>query len=203
MNPYHALRATFAALLLAAITGCALMNRPAPLTTLQLRLPRAAHDAEFTWPEGVALVSLTSTSVISGNRVMVFDGAKVMQFNGLRWVDTPEAMLTEQFKLMQARREANRQVQHFAFLQLALVDFSIHLNGDGDKTVLVSANAELQCAANGSVQALGILSSEQPLQKMDDQSVAATFTNATETTAKAMLSAAKLALQRCPAAKYD
>ncbi len=203
MTPYRALRATFASLVLVVSTGCALLNRPAPLTTLQVRFPSAANDTEITWPAGLTLASLTSASVISGNRVIVFDGAKVMQFNGLRWVDTPAVMLTEQLQLMQVSAEGDttEAIQHLALLKLALVDFSIHLNDGGDKTVMVSANAELQCAANGSVQALGILSSEQPLQKMDDQSVAATFTNATETTAKAMLSAAKLALQRCPLAK--
>ena len=202
MNRYRALRATFALLLLAAITGCALINRPAPLTTLQVRFPKYVADRLLrTWPEGLALASLTSASVISGNRVIVFDGAKVMQFNGLRWVDTPAVMLTEQLRLMQVRSEADRPIQHFAFLKLALVDFSIHLSDGGDKTVLVSANVQLQCAANGPIQALGIFSSEHLLQRIDEQSIAATFTDATGTTANAMLSAAKLALQRCPMAK--
>ena len=196
MNAFRALRASFA-LLATATTGCALFSRPEPLITLQLQGATAASGLELAWPASMALESVDTTSVISSNRLIVIDGAKVMQFKGLRWVDTPAVMLTEQFKHWQARSEAGRPIQHFAFLKLALVDFSIHLNGDGDKTVLVSTNAELQCVANGPIQALGIFSSEQQLRKMDAQTIAVTFAYASETTGKKVFSAAKLALPEC------
>jgi ABC-type uncharacterized transport system auxiliary subunit len=203
MNRHRAFRAILLLLVIAAITACALLKSPESVTTLRLQFPNYGVNDKVAdaWPEHLAFESIDAMSVVSGNRVIVFDDAKVMQFNGLRWVDTPAVMLTEQLRLMQVRSAADRPIQHFAILKLALVDFSIHLNGDGDKTALVSANAELRCAANGPIYALGIFSSEQPLKKMDAQSIAATFANATGTTTRAMLSAAELTLQRCPVAK--
>ena len=196
MNTLRALCASFA-LLAAASTGCALFSRPEPLTTLQLRFPSqtANHELLSAWPESLALDSLVADSAISGNRVIVFDGAKVLQFTGLRWVDTPAVMLTEQFKHWQAQSEAIHRRPGKAYLALSFSDFSIHLKADKN-TVVVSSSAELRCAT-GSKKTLGIFSSQQPLRKMDAQTIAVTFAYASEATAKKMFSAAKLALPDC------
>ena len=197
MNAFRALCASFA-LLAAATTGCALFSRPEPLTTLQLRFPSlsANHELLSAWPQSLAFDSLVADSAISGNRVIVFDGAKVLQFTGLRWVDTPAVMLTEQFKHWQARSEAIHRRPSSADLVLSFSDFSIHLKAGGKNTVVVSSSAELRCAT-GSKQALGVFSSQQRLRKMDAQTIAVTFAYASEATAKAMFSAAKLALPEC------
>ena len=195
MNAFRALRASFA-LLATATTGCALFSRPEPLITLQLQGATAASGLELAWPASMALESVDTTSVISSNRLIVIDEAKVMQFRGLRWVDTPAVMLTEQFKHWQARSEAIPRRPNSAYLLLSFRDFSIHLKAAGENTVVVSSSAELRCAT-GSKQALGIFSSQQRLRKMDAQTIAVTFAYASEATAKAMISAAKLAIPEC------
>lgn len=192
-------RATFVLLIASSISACALMSRPEPLTTLQLRFPNvsATHALAPDWPGTMALDSLDTTAAIASNRVAVFDGAKVMQFAGLRWVDTPAVMLTEQFKMWQAQAIATRQLQNSALLQLSFTDFSIHINGTGSNTVVVSASANLRCATNDAIHSLGIYSSELPLPTMDAQNIAEVFSSAALATSAAVISAAKLAGVEC------
>jgi ABC-type uncharacterized transport system auxiliary subunit len=190
---------TAAALLIASsITACALLSRPKPLTTLQLRFPDISSQALSTaWPGTLAFESLNTATAISNNRVMVFDGAKVMQFAGLRWVDTPAVMLTEQFKTWQAQAVAEPERHRTAQLKLSLTDFSIHVNAADSNTVVVSASAELQCLSNDATHSLGIFSNAQPLQKMDAQRIAEVFSDATVATSAAVITAAKLAGTQC------
>jgi hypothetical protein len=155
-----------------------------------------------SWPDGLALASFASVRALSGNRVLVYDRAKIMQFNGLRWVDTPAVMLTEHHKLWQTLSEVQHPIKQSALMQLTLIDFSIHLDDDGDRTVVVSTSATTRCVASGSVQSLGVFSSEQVLREIDAQSIAASFADASATTAQAMLSAAHSALQQCQATEH-
>jgi ABC-type uncharacterized transport system auxiliary subunit len=191
-------RSTFVLLGAGSISACALIHRPEPLTTLQLRFPDSASQALSTaWPGSLAFESLDTSTAITNNRVMVFDGAKVMQFAGLRWVDTPAAMLTEQFTMWQAQAKATRRPQKSALLQLSFTDFSIHIDGADGNTVVVSASAELRCLSNDAIHALGIFSNTQALQTMDAQDIAKVFSDATLATSAAVISAAKLAGTQC------
>lgn len=67
MNRYRALHTTFAALVLAASNGCALLHRPEPLTTLQVRFSTSVNNVEGAWPGSIALESIAATAQLKKN----------------------------------------------------------------------------------------------------------------------------------------
>ena len=216
MTPCRALGATLALLMAEAMTACALINPPPPLTTVQLHLANQTTNRQLqnAWPDTLVLEVISADTAFAGNRVIVLDGAKVMQFAGLRWLDSPAVMLREQLELRQARIQVKRPPLNTAFVQLAINDFSIHLHANSDrllidsfaganKTVVVSIRARMRCASTASIQELGIFSSKLPLHNTDAQSVAATFATASEDAVNAMLSKAKLALPLCQFTKHS
>jgi ABC-type uncharacterized transport system auxiliary subunit len=197
MKHLKSFRAGLLSVLVCALTSCALLSRPPSLTTVQLGM--TTPEQSKAWPQGLLLARVETTAVLASNRVIVIDGAKVMQFERLRWAQEPAVMLTEQLRIWQSQKPAPGSPSASNLITVSFTDFSIHLHGRIQQTVVVSASAELSCARSGSVLALGHFDTIRPLTNLSAQTIATIFSDASRETAWALLSAAQSAAAQCRA----
>lgn len=185
-------------LLVLLLAGCALMSRPESSETLQL-LFDAASDAVH-WPAGIAAGDVVGGASLQSDRVLAMAGARVMQYQGLRWVGTPEAMLGEQLRFWHARaqRGATAGAADVGRIDLALTRFALDIADDGQRTAVVSAFATLGCGADRPAITLAPVRAERALGPADGQVIATAFAAAAEEVVAALLdtAAARCAAQR-------
>ena len=180
----HALRPARLALLglgLALLSSCTLIPRPEPVTTLQL--PLAADEG--SWPAALAPGRVDSTSALRSNRVLVVDGAVLMQHEGLRWVDTPAVMLSEQLRTLHARAATNGAAT--AALDLWLADFNLHVGAERTQEAVASAHATLRCAGSERSIAVAPVSARATPASGDPQALADAFGQASGEVLAALL----------------
>lgn len=180
----HALRQarlTLLALSLALLSACTLIRRPDPVTTLQL--PLAGSD--LAWPAVLTLGKLESTSALRGNRVLVVDGAVLMQHEGLRWVDTPAVMWSEQLRALQARADA--AATPVASIDVWLTDFNMRVAAASTNTAAATAHATLHCIASARSIPVAPVSASATPASSDPQALADAFATASREVVAALL----------------
>lgn len=176
---------------LSLLSGCTLIQRPEPLTTVQLSLA----DADLAWPVAIAPANVEATSALRSNRVLVIDGAVLMQHEGLRWVDTPVVMLADQLRVMHARtRESTSSI---ASLDLWLSEFNVRVEADRSREVAVSAHGTLRCTASDRSIAIAPASARTDRSGDDPQALADAFARASAEVLKALLSEAATSSAGC------
>lgn len=169
------------------LAACALMSRPQPVTTLLLKLP--VDDASLSWPSSIEPGAVRAITTLQSNRVLVVNDAILMQHEGLRWVDTPAVLLAEQLRVRHAQRKVGGGTEESkATLDLWLTRFNMRIAKDGDKSVEVSAIADLICADPGKSQRLSPASVSIEWVGNDAQQVASTFAIAANEMLDAVLS---------------
>jgi len=175
--PSHALRRTRATLLgigLALLSACTLIQRPEPVTTLQISMT----DTDLVWPAELMPGKVESVSALRSNRVLVVDGAVLMQHEGLRWVETPAVMWSEQLRALHARSTAQRATK--ASIEVWLGEFNLRVGAERTQEVVVSADATLVC--NGSDRTIPVapVSASGTSASSDPQALARAFGQASE-----------------------
>ncbi len=182
--PSHAFRPVHRALVglgLALLCSCTLIQRPEPLTTL--RLPLAGAD--LAWPAALATGRVDSTSALRSHRVLVVDGAVLMQHEGLRWVDTPAVMWSEQLRALHARAANTGAAK--ASLDLWLGDFNLRVGTDRTREAVVSAHASLRCAGSERSIAVPPVSASVAMAGSEPQALAQAFGQASGEVLAALL----------------
>jgi hypothetical protein len=184
-------------ILLVPLTSCALLTRPEPMTTLQLLLPDYADATP--WPEYIQLDPVHGVAALQTNRVLVADGALLMQHEGLRWVETPAVMLTEQMQLRTAYR-TERALAHSGRgirLELWLTEFNIRIAADGGKSIVVAASTELKCSDPSLSHRRPLITKSEPIIGSDPRNVAQTFSVVTSSLIEAVLADAITQAEIC------
>lgn len=174
--PSHAVRPArpvlFALSLGLLLSSCTLIQRPEPVTTL--RLPLA--DADLAWPSALSPGRVDSTSALRSNRVLVVDGAVLMQHDGLRWVDTPAVMLSEQLRASHARAAATGAAR--ATLDVWLGEFNLRVDADRTQEAAASAHATLRCAGSEHTITIAPVAASAAPTSSDPQALADAFAQA-------------------------
>lgn len=163
------------------LCSCTLIQRPEPVTTLQL--PSAATAP--AWPAALAPGRVDSTSALRSNRVLVVDGAVLMQHEGLRWVDTPAVMWSEQLRALHARAANTGAAK--ASLDLWLGDFNLRIGADRTREAVVSAHASLRCAGSERNIAVPPVSASVAMAGSEPQALAQAFGEASGEVLAALL----------------
>lgn len=180
----HALRNTRATLLgigLALLSACTLIQRPDPVTTLQLDLT----DADLVWPAALTPGKVDSVSALRSNRVLVVEGAVLMQHEGLRWIDTPAVMLSEQLRALHARAAATDAAQ--ASLDVWLGEFNLRVLADRSRQIAISAHATLRCVGSDRVITIAPVSASATPASAEPPDLAAAFAAASTEAMSALL----------------
>lgn len=183
--------ATLLGLSLIAFSSCTLIQRPDAVTTLQVTLA----DESLRWPAAIALGKVDSVSALRSNRIVVIDGAKLMQHDGLRWVDTPAVMLSEQFRALQARADVTGA--NSAALDVWLGDFNLRVGADGTREAVAGAHASLRCSDADRVLTIAPVAASASLASSDPQSLANAFASASAEVVAALLSQAETLSAGC------
>ena len=182
--PSHAFRPVYRALIglgLVLLSSCALIQRPDPLTTLQL--PSAA--AKRAWPAVLTPGRVDSTSALRSNRVLVVDGAVLMQHEGLRWVDTPAVMWSEQLRALHARAASGSVAT--ASLDVWLGEFNLRVGADRTREALASAHATLRCTGSERTITIAPVAASATPASSDPQALAQAFGQASDEVLAALL----------------
>lgn len=190
----HALppaRLTLLGLSLALLSSCTLIQRPEPVTTLQLSLA----DANLTWPAALATGKVDSVSALRSNRILVIDGARLMQHDGLRWVETPAIMFAEQLRGLWSRSGDAGAAN--ASLDIWLTEFNLRLDTSGSREVAAAAHASLRCADSERSIAVTPASARSSLSGDDPQALADAFANASAEVVAGLLSQAETLSAGC------
>jgi hypothetical protein len=188
-------------LLIAALvlTGCALLERPRPATRLQLQLPRSAwlespskpNDRRGDNPSDWVITAVQSHGWLRTEQLLVLDGARLMQYPDLRWVATPERMLNEQLEIAYSiKNGAGKSRIDLPRIELMLSDFSIHVDADGHRTIVVAAIGSVSCKST--VTTLPVQTATRPTSAGDAQSIAEDFAQSSAQMIHAILQAAQL-----------
>lgn len=154
------------------LSSCTLIQRPEPVTTLRLPL---AH-ADLAWPAALAPGRVDSTSALRSNRVLVVDGAVLMQHDGLRWVDTPAVMLSEQLRGLHARAATREAVT--ASLDVWLGELNLRVDADRTQEAAANAHATLRCAGSDRTITIAPVSASATPANSDPQALADAFAQA-------------------------
>lgn len=180
----HALanaRLTLLALSLALLSACTLIQRPDPVTTLQLPLT----DADFAWPAALTPGKVESVSALRSNRVLVVDGAVLMQHDGLRWVDTPAVMWSEQLRGRQAR--AGHTTTPIASIDVWLTEFNLRVDAGSTNAAVATAHATLHCIESERTLSIAPVSASATPARTDPQALADAFARASDEVVSALL----------------
>ena len=174
-----------------ALSACTLIQRPEPVTTLQLTLA----DAGTAWPATLAPGKVDATSALRSNRVLVVDRAVLMQHDGLRWADTPAVMLSEQLRVAHARsRDATAAV---AAIDLWLTEFNLRVEPDRSNTVAVTAQASLRCIGSDRILTVPPVSASADPASHDPQALAEAFERASADVVSALLTQSAVRAADC------
>ncbi len=190
---------TAAMLVAASLAGCSLLSRPEPMDTLQLLTPEVSSTSG--WPDSLDRGEVSANAALQTDRVLVTDGALLMQHEGLRWVDVPATLLTEQLRARHARADASTTAETMAVatLDVWLTGFNIRIADGGSKTVDISAFGELRCARDGRRLRVEPVGASRPLTTADAAEIAVTFAQATDEMLTALLSTASTRARVCGA----
>jgi hypothetical protein len=184
-------RTTLLGLSLVAFSSCTLIQRPDPVTTLQVTLA----DESLRWPAVIALGKVDSVSALRSNRILVIDGAKLMQHDGLRWIDTPAVMLSEQLRALHARATATEAAT--GSLDVWLGDFNLRVAADGSREAVAGAHASLRCSDADRILTIAPVAASASLASSDPQALADAFAGASTEVAAALLSQAETLSAGC------
>lgn len=191
--PSHAFQPTRRILLLSSLAlllcSCTLIQRPEPVTTLQLQLV----DADLAWPAALLPGKVESVSALRSNRVLVVDGAVLMQHDGLRWVDTPAVMLSEQLRALHARAASADAAK--AALDVWVGEFDLRVGAEGHQEALATAHATLRCIGSDRSITIAPVSSSTAPASSDPQALADAFAGASRDLVSALL---KQSSERAP-----
>lgn len=178
MSVIHPLRrpisAVFVMISVSLLSACSLIARPEPLTTLQLIITDG--DAMPQWPAALAAGNVVGTSTLLGNRVLVVNGALLMQHEGMRWVDTPALMISEQIHTLHAQTAGN--TAPVAAINLRLSAFNLRIGSGGEKHAVVAASGNLRCLGSERARALAPVSAKATPANASAQALADAFARA-------------------------
>lgn len=193
------LRNTAAMLVAASLAGCSLLSRPEPMDTLQLLTPEVSSTSG--WPDNLDRGEVSANAALQTDRVLVTHVALLMQHEGLRWVDVPATLLSEQLRMRQTGTDASAmaETKAVAALDIWLTEFNIHIADGGGKTVAVSASGELRCARNERRLRIAPVGASRPLTSADAAEIAVAFAQATDEMLTALLSTASTRARVCGA----
>lgn len=163
------------------LCSCTLIQRPEPVTTLQLLLA----DADIAWPPALVPGKVESVSALRSNRLLVVDGAVLMQHDGLRWADTPAVMLSEQLRALHARAASADAAK--AALDVWVGEFDLRVGADGHQEAVATAHATLRCIGSDRSITIAPVSSSTAPASSDPQALADAFARASRDVVSTLL----------------
>lgn len=183
---------TVISVLMLAISGCSLVPKPDPTTTLLL--PIEAPPDPRRWPAELSPGRVQATAVLATEQVLVVNGARLMQAPGLRWAATPAALISETLQRWRALGVGSQgSTGNGASLELMLNDFSWHAD---EAVATVALHGQIRCAG-GQVRALPEVSATAGLAGVQEpDQVAEAFAEATTAALADLIQAAAAA--NCP-----